>query len=110
MGCSGANPLIGQKYEGGDALWGKEYSVTFNNGKYCTIRTFDSDFDFEMTEDLIYKLDNEESDMHGRLSGKLFREGNKDYYGKLFYAENGSWISIQSKENYINSNRLHKVN
>ena len=109
MGCSGANPLIGQKYEGGDALMEKEYSVTFNNDKYCTIScTWNSSNG--ITEDLIYKLGNEENDMFGSISGKLFWAENKEYYGELTYAKDGSWISIQSKENYINSKRLRKVN
>lgn len=109
MGCSGANPLIGQKYEGGDALWEKEYSVTFNNDKYCTIRcTWNSNIG--IAEDLIYKLDNEEDDIFGSYSGKLFYAESKEYYGELCYAKDGSWIAINSKEHYIDSKRLRKVN
>ena len=87
----------------------KEYSVTFNNDKYCTIRcTWNSNNG--IAEDLIYKLDNEEDDIFGSYSGKLFYAESKEYYGELCYAKDGSWIAINSKENYIDSKRLRKVN
>lgn len=106
IGCNGSNPLVGQKYEGGDSLWEKEYSIIFHNNKYCTLNTI---FDKTRTIDssLIYKIDNKE-DLLGRYEGKLFYAQDKEPFGTLYYAKDGSWVSIQSSSNYVNSVRLRR--
>ena len=110
IACNGSNPLIGNTYKGGDSLYEKEYSITFINGKTCILKGLMKSSSTPINYKLIYKIKNNEDDLFGRKSAELFWAEDNESFGTLYYAKDGSWISIQSGRNHINSERLSKEN